>query len=104
MIQCANLGDHIQDVWQSVRHLDLNIKRQGIDALEGDVLDAGNCHATSSTDVYLPGKWTCQTGNPEARRESAVNASKLAVEGRSEKDSIVLSANPYLWYRICVKN
>ena len=80
------LAIHRCDVWKAVRHLYLNIKRQGIDSLEGDVLYVGNGHATNSTDVYLPGEWTCQTGNPTARRESAVYALKFAVEGRSEKD------------------
>ena len=51
------------DVWQAVRHLDLNIKRQVIDALEGDVLDASNGHAMSSTDIFagqnMPDRESC---------------------------------------------
>ena len=42
---------------QAVSHMDLNMDLQGIDALEGDGLDAGNAHATNSTDGYLPILW-----------------------------------------------
>ena len=75
--------------------MDLKTDLQGIDALEGDGLDAGNGHATGLIDWYLSALWKLQAGNRPAWRKSAVNAWQFVFGGRSENGSIAHSATRF---------